>query len=348
MTNQEETPAADDVAESKQDEQIPAPKPDISETQEKAKAFLNKAGESVKSSAKRAGAGARAVWADPLMFVKRIDALLDWVHDALSEELFDIVSGWFSQLGYAGLVLSAVVGFVFYIVTAVRDKSFAMILYAGGFVLLLVIAQYAAHKFIGAVRTMTKSSPTRLTSRAFLRCVAVISEILGLLILARFAIVAWQDRSLVPILIGIGMCVLCEAIAFVAIHPALVSVSISEDASAGEEAIGIISFFVKAFVRVIPLVFGTGVLVGTLVLLFSIFDPSASNSEAIAFFGQIPGIKETFGFLSYTLHLPGAVALVLASALVPFVGYILFALYCLVIELLRSILSLPKLIEKRG
>jgi hypothetical protein len=349
MTENEEKPVADDDAPKvEQDEQVTTPKPDIAETRDKAKAFLNKAGKSVKGGAKRAGDGARAVWADPLMLVKRIDALLDWVHDALPAELFDVVSGWFSQVGYAGLFISAIVGIPYFLTRAIRLKSPAQLMYGAGFVLLLIIVQYAAHKFLGAVKTLTKSSPSRLTSKAFLRCVALISEMMGLLFLALLAVNAWQSWSFVPVFIGLGICVLCEALAYVAIHPSLVSVTISEDASAGEEAIGIISFFVKAFIRVIPLVFGTGVLVGTIALLLSIFNPSAADSEAIVLFCRIPGMRAIFELLSITLRVPGAAALVLASALVPFVGYILFALYCLVVEVLRSILSLPGLIEKRS
>ncbi|TFH17248.1 MAG: hypothetical protein E4H02_03380 [Lentisphaerales bacterium] len=294
--------------------------------------------EKVKTFAKNAGtwfrkvfgslfSGLKAVFSDPLICVRKLDGLLEWTRASFSAEWFDIMSRWAVKSGHVGLVTSAVVGLLFVITVAVRTTTLAPIFGGLGFILLLIVVQYTAEKFINAGVTLINSSPSVLTSRAFLQCIALIAEVGGLLFLIRCIVVAFKLKILAPFWMGLGTAVLCDSIAFVAIHPALANTSISERASAGEEAIGILSFFVKTFMRLVPIAFGTGVVVGVLALLGATLKLMVSSGTGLS-----AGIGQSMA----------SVQIIIWSALLPLVAYVSFAVFCLLVDLLRAVLSLNK------
>jgi hypothetical protein len=241
--------------------------------------------------------------------------------------MFLVISHLFARLGQASLVVAAIVGAIFATTTAIRAESLYPLLYGAGFVLLLAVVQYAAHKFLNAGERLIASAPSVLTSSAFLRCVALVGAASSILVFCGYLVFAIRAEAIDPFWIGLGLSILCVAIACVASHASLANIAIEANASAGEEAIGISSFFAKAFMRLVPILFGTGAALGTVALIISTVSQISSGEATEAAISQARTI--------------------VISGVLPFVAYIAFASFCLGIDLLRAILCIPKIAQQR-
>ena len=118
---------------------------------------------------------------------------------------------------------------------------------------------------------------------------------------------------------GLALWALCDAIAYIALHPSMVNIEVGAEVSAGEEAIGILSLAVKTIVRLVPMAFGIGAILGSIALIAATFTMIRSGDPTAAL---------------------SALRLITTCVLLPFFSYILFAFYHLLIDLLRSILVL--------
>ena len=111
-------------------------------------------------------------------------------------------------------------------------------------------------------------------------------------------------------------------------HPQMLNISISKNTNAGEEAIGLLSFFMKGILKLIPIAFGSGIIIGSTNLVIAIYkllsggDPILTNLEA-----YISGI------------------IIITSATIPFLAYIYFLIYYISIDIILSILMLPKKLD---
>ena len=297
--------------------------------EEKTQEMANKVGSFLKGGAQRTGTGVRLVWHDPLMFVKLLDRMIDWARRVIPQELFNVISRFLAKVGYISLLAAAPVGLVFGITSGIKNERFSIALAGFGFVLLMLIVQYTANKLLVAGETLTLASPTVMESDAFLRCVALISKISAIVVVISMTVMAIKMSDWQTFWTGVGICLVLIALSFIALHPALASTSVIErTSSVGEEAIGIISFFVKASMRLVPIVFGAVALAALVLLIsatFQQFRDRASMEEGMAI-GRM----------------------MLNTALLPLVAYVGFAFFCLQVELLRAILSIKGIAKKYG
>ncbi|MBN2301962.1 MAG: hypothetical protein JXN60_05540 [Lentisphaerae bacterium] len=289
-----------------------------------AKKAASTAGKALGTAGKKATDAVKSVHKDPLFTVRFLDKLLDWARSTFPANMFEGITDWFTRYGHTGIVLSAAVSLIFWIIASFRlgeNMGFwSAILRGVGYAILIVILQYTATKFLTAGQDLVKSSPSRLGSAAFLDCLALLTGIVGII----GFIVAIAHREWAAFFVGLGVWGLCDSISLVALHPSIANIIISKNTAAGEEAIGILSFLIKAVVRVVPIVFGVGSFVGLLVLTVStigVFPVSAGRN---------------------------ALNMIVACACLPFATYILFVLYHLIIDVLRAILVLPGKIDDAG
>lgn len=261
---------------------------------------------------------------EPRKSIHILDKILDWAKEKFPPETFEALSNWFAKYGHGGLVCAQVLAVVFFFLSAIVTRTWSWIFIGLGYAVLLIILQYTADKFLSAGDTLIKSSPSRLSSKAFLNCLALIAEALGIIVLVK-AIADWQ---LAGIIVGIGFWALCDAIAYIAINPSLANITIDENTAAGEEAIGILSFIVKAVVRIVPFAFGIGAIVGSVAIV--------AATLSVLFKGPA-------GLSPAVIH---PVKFVVFCACLPFASYVVFALYHLIIDVLRAILVIPGKIDK--
>jgi hypothetical protein len=257
---------------------------------------------------------------DPLKTVGLIDRILAWAKKTLPPEKFETLSGWFAKYGHVGLVCAQILTVLYWTIVAIGNRSWIWFFLGLGYAILLVILQYTADKFLSAGDTLIKSSPSRLSSEAFLNCLALIAVAAGV----GAIVMGIMTRSWVQFTEGLGFSAICISIAYIALNPSLANIKVSKETAAGEEAIGILSFVVKAVVRIVPFAFGLGSIVGSFALL-------------LATFGALKGSDGVSG---------NPMDLVIVCACLPFASYILFTVYHLIIDILRAILVIPGKLDK--
>jgi len=265
-----------------------------------------------------------------LLVVGWLEKVNEFAQQRLTETLLQFCTKWLSRLGHYGLMSAAALGFLLAAVYAIRFNTFTPFLLGLVWVLLVFVVQYTAVKFADAGATLIDSNPTSLSSKAFLDCLAFLSMIGGIVVLVVMTIQAIQSNAIYPFLIGLGIFVLLELLALLAYHPALVTVSVVRETTAGQEAIGIVTFFLKGLLKLVPIFFGVGVLIATVLLLIDFFKIFGEEYQAAMAWS---GANVKAGQILY-------------AGLLPFLSYIVFVLLYLVVDLIQAILSIPGKLDR--
>lgn len=270
---------------------------------------------------------------DPRKSVKIVETLLNWDRKVFPPAMFEKVVDWFAKAGFLGLIAAQILTAVFFVLAAIKltGAFWANIAYGIGAVAVLAILQFTADRFLSADRAMIEHSPSRMGSSAFLECVAVLSEIVGIgafiysIILARQGAATGAAVGWSMIWYGLGAWVLLDALAHIALNPSMVNLTIAGDVRAGDEALGILSFFGKAIVRMVPVAFGVSVIVGSVLLAWS-------------YVALIKDVDDQPG--------RGALTLICQGACLPLASYVFFAFYHLSLDLLWAILAVPRKLDE--
>ncbi len=265
---------------------------------------------------------------DYLFFVKLIEKILESIRKLLTPKLLGFFNKWLTILGHYSLLIASVLALLIGIIGAIRLESFMFFLTALVFSIFVLVIQYIADKFSHAGEILIKNNPTSLSSTAFLDSLGLLAMIGGIVALLVNLYFAIKSPSLNALLTGVGLFVFLEFVALIALNPELITVDVVKETTAGEEAIGILTVFLKKIMKLVPILFGLGVIIGTVMLLISSFNLFSNERMFFA-----PAKIEW----SYSL--------IISSGLLPLLSYILFVLFYLIIDIIRAILSLPRKID---
>jgi len=260
--------------------------------------------------------------------VRILEKFITWIRSKLTANLLELSIKWLSIIGHYALIASAAIGFLFFIIMAIRSNSFFAFLYGIAWILLVFVIQYTAYRFGPAGEKLIKNNPTKLASRAFLDCVAFLALLGGVIYFVMNLVESINRKNLTTFLVGLGVFVFLEFVALIAFNPETVSMEIVDEASAGEEAIGIVTFFLKKLLRLVPIAFGVGVVVFTIILFIDMFKLFGDQFRFAMNFGVKDGTQ------------------ILMFALLPFASYLAFVVYFLVVDVVRSILVIPGKLDK--
>jgi hypothetical protein len=263
-----------------------------------------------------------------LFGIKLVEKFIEFLRSLFSEKILAFMLKWAMVVGHFALIAAAVIGLLFAIIYAIRVNDFYAFLVGIAWFLLVFVVQYIAHRFSDAGENLIKNNPTRLASKAFLDCVAFLFVIAGLVVIIIHLIGLIRTGDFNTFLMGLGIFLFFEFIAMVSFNFKTVTIEIVKDTSAGQEAIGIVTFFIKGLMKLVPLFFGVGVAIGTIMLFvdsFGLFSDARISSAWIS--GNANGMS------------------ILTAGLLPFIAYIVFVLYYLVVDIVRAILSLPGKID---
>lgn len=260
--------------------------------------------------------------------INLLEKFIGFLRGLLTEKFLEFILKWAKIIGHYGLIAAAFLGVLFAIIFAIRTNDFYAFLMGIAWFFLVFVVQYIAHKFSDAGENLIRANPTSMASKVFLDCVAFLFVIGGLIVLVSHLIGLIRNGNLGIFLQGLGVFVLFEFIAIVSFNFKTVTIEIVRETTAGQEAIGIITFFIKGLMKLVPIFFGVGVAIGTIMLFV----------DSIGLFSnqRIHG-----AWLSGNAD----ASMILVAGLLPFFGYILFVLYYLVIDIIRAILSLPGKID---
>jgi|GEM_PF-1050591 len=294
----------------------------VSEAARKPEVDVNAAVATAWSFFQKVSALIKALSFDPLIPTRTLERFIAWVRKLLTPELFETISARFTRLGHAMLIATSALSLLYWVIASIKESTGIYLLFGLGFSALFIVLQYTAHKFLNAGKTLVLAAKSHMGSAAFLDCVALLSGIAGIAIFIKF--LTFEDWN--HFWAGLGYWFICDLIAYVSLNPSMLNIHISENTGAGEEAIGIISFFVKAFMRIVPIAFGTGVTLG-FILCFSetclLLKEGGNTSQA----SDILARAAFFGCL-------------------PFIGYVIFVIYHLTIDILKAILVIPAKLDQ--
>jgi hypothetical protein len=267
-----------------------------------------------------------------LFGVRILEKVYNWLEGLLSVKVLDFSTTWAGRIGHWALVAAACLGFLYSLIFAIRINKFDSFLIGIGWFLLVFVIQFTAHRFLGAGKSLIANNPSRLSSRAFLECVAFLAAILGVVVLINSIITAVRAGSLFPFLSGLGAFVFLEFLAMVTFHPQTITTEIVAETSAGQEALGIITYVLKAVMRLVPIIFGLGVLIFSIYLLI----------DGFGLFGN--DMRTASSWMKIQMRGPQ----ILTYAILPFLSYIVFVLFYLAVDIIRSILVVPEKLDKLG
>lgn len=260
---------------------------------------------------------------DSMPHLRMVRSLLERLREWVSRDLLDSVDRWAKATGSIALLLAAVLLVVAFLVVGIRGEDAGLIV--GGLVgipLVTILAHFIGAMFMDAGRSLLRESPSALSSASFLTCfglAAFVGSILALLGGIAGTIVG-NATALVG---GLAVAVVLVYIGGLALSPESINVDVVGEASAGEEAIGILMFLFKLPLRLVPFVFGVGLVVG----LFASGLLLWKSMTAEPFLAAMTAVPTATG--------------VFAVAVFPFLAYVVFLLLYLQVDLLRAVLVIP-------
>lgn len=270
-----------------------------------------------------------------------VNFLLDGMRRILTEKFLGGVITVLTRSGHTLVLVGAMLGLIYSVVLAVRENSFTYFGAGLGLTLWVAILQYVALRFLNANEALVRNSPSRVGSAALLDCLALILLVGAVLGLVGGIVVAIRSGEFLPFVGAVFVAAMMLLGAGSALNPKLANVRI-EESSAGEEAIGLASFFGKVSLALLPLLFAITALAGVLVIVVAFFssgDRTGAGAVVQAFMSDIgPG----------GLNDPGlaGVALLVLACLFPLFAYLGFLFLYLSLDLMRAVLEVPRKLDR--
>ncbi|HOO51800.1 MAG TPA: hypothetical protein PLK94_10985, partial [Alphaproteobacteria bacterium] len=103
----------------------------------------------------------------PQAGVKVLDKFLKFIRSILSEELFDKIAETSVKYGHMAISASQILVVLFGIRASIRTGNWRFTIYSLMGVLIFMVLQYTAHKFLNAGHSLINSSPSKLSSETY-------------------------------------------------------------------------------------------------------------------------------------------------------------------------------------
>jgi len=283
------------------------------------------------------------------------DILLDALRAQFRAQFVDSTTKIFVTCGHYCLYLAMLASLGVTLTLAVKTGLLDPLLHGAVWLLALAVLQYAAGRFCVALDRLSRTTPGNVSTSVFLDSFALLNVVAGLAILLGSAVLAVRSDAYSLILAGLVLFIVCEYLAVVSLNPQTLGISVVSEAPAGEEAIGVLSFLLKAVLRLAPVAFGAGVLCGTLWLLsacYLLLMPPEGRDAVLALLGpeRLAGLEAGVDPAATPKMLeiwPAQVAAstatrwILGFAALPFLAYVFFLLFHLFLDVIRAVLSIP-------
>lgn len=235
------------------------------------------------------------------------------------------ISGVAGKAGVYSLYAAAAFVLLGGIVATIRGgmvRSFAI---AALVSFLVLVAQYVAQRLIGACDVAIQSNKSVLSSLAIPHCAFVVSAAAAI----GGALSLWwaaAELGEVKLFLG-GVAVLAVGAfaAIVAIQPSGVSVDVNPDCRVGEEAVGVLTFLLKVFLRCAPIAFAAAVGFATFDAASVVLDILRGREDGLFLFRRI---TTAIGYL-------------FAAASIPLAAYMTMLVYYLTLDVISAIVSIP-------
>lgn len=255
-----------------------------------------------------------------------IDIFLGKLRNGYLLNFFESNQKALTQYGLYGLYLSALVGLIMSVTIPIKYDAIeweTSLTYGFGFSFLCTFAHYIAVKFLPNIDSILSSTPSLMSSNSFLDVFAVLFFISGICFLLGGIGMAISKESFEEFIYGLFGFIFCEYLLALCLKPELLNISIQKNTSSAQELLGVVSFFFKSALKLVPIIFGTTIIFGLLSLLGMPF--------------------EKFYYVSEITDFVSGIGYIYIGALAPIFGYMMFLLYYFIIDIIMAVLSLSKL-----
>lgn len=259
-----------------------------------------------------------------------ISKIIESVKKVLSLDLFELLKKWLIILGDYGLYVSAVIVIIIGLIASIRMESFKSFLYTLGFAIVFIIVQYISSKFNVINESLIESNETYMTSSGFTEVIGIFSLIVGIVYFFVELYLAIKLPKFLPFAQGLGIFIVFTLISLISFNPSLISVKSVKKNSAGEEAIGILGFFIKLSVKLIPFIYGVGIVYVLIMLIIHSAGMFGDRFKMMISWGRV-----------YT-----DMGKLLFFGVLPFLAYLSFVLNFLLLDIMKSILVIPDKLDK--
>lgn len=231
---------------------------------------------------------------------------------------------------YVCILLNA----VFCFILAIKLKSVELGLASLAVVIMGLGLQYAAVKFCYALRDLLRAAKFPMSSRSFFDAMSVTFATVGVTQFIHFSVQAIHQESLLPLVFGIAIFLVCFRTSVDALFPEAMGYTFNKETRLGHEALSITSYFLLVPVRSVAALFSGGVAISTLGVLF-------------AFFLLFSEFEKLHRFdVSYAIVVWGISSAVGNIGMIaPALGYIYFVFAIVLVDVLRSILEVPQKLD---
>ncbi|MDX1631504.1 MAG: DUF4339 domain-containing protein [Thermoanaerobaculia bacterium] len=260
--------------------------------------------------------------------LRMVRSLLVRLRDWISADLLDTVDRWAKAVGSIALLVAALFLLLGFLIVGIRGENTGLIV--GGLLgvpIVTILAHFIGAMFLDAGRSLLRESPSALSSPSFLTCFGL-AAFVGSVLTVLGGIVGAIAGDPTALLAGLALAVVLLYAGGVALSPESIHVDVEGEASAGEEAIGVLMFLFKLPLRLVPLAFGAGLVVGffaSAILLWK----SMTAEPCLAQMTAIPTATGVFGV-----------------AVLPFLAWVVFLLLYLQVDILRAILVIPGKLDR--
>jgi len=237
-------------------------------------------------------------------------------------------------LAMVGVYATLAAGAIFSVnmmILAIKANKMDLLFQGLAGVLVAVVLHYIAAKHANAGHALMQQTAYRVSTSSFMDCMGLIAVLvaIGVVVMGVFLSVRFESAGpLWPALIG-GF--LTAHLAVFCLNPeqTLNILCMPEGASAGETALGVLTFVCRSVLAMGPIALGFGALIGTVWMLV--------------------------GTLMTIMHKPGGMEnfqngtnLVCGAALAPFLLYLSYLLYMLGVDLYLAIFQIAKNTDRGG
>jgi hypothetical protein len=238
---------------------------------------------------------------------------------------------WFARAGSFLFLLGAVLTLIWSIIAAIRLNNAALLGTGLVAVLVLAILQFVSQRFLAAGQELVANSPTGVNSTAMMDSLGLLLFVAAFGALAAGIVAAIRGNDLSALIGGAASAVGLIALSAICLSPGIVNVNVRKS-SAGEEAMGLLSFFLKANLLTVPIVYFIFGVLGCLLVLASLFVPLPTG-EALG--GVLPNA------VANVLGSSVGASFLVVGGLAPMIAYFWFLLLYLFVDVIQAIVSLP-------
>ncbi len=259
-----------------------------------------------------------------------VENILNSIKKTLNENVFEFLKKWSIMVGDYGLYIGAVIVVLVGIIASIRLETITSFLYSIGFGISFIIIQYIASRFNEINEKLISKNETYMTSSGFTDAVGIFSIIVGFGYFFVYFYTAIKLPEFMPFLEGLAIFIVFMLISIISFNPSLVTLKSVKSNTAGEEAIGIISFFIKLLLKLVPFIYGVGVALYILFILIHLKDIFGSS------FRMVIAWKNIYNDM----------ILLFVFGISPFIAYVYFVFNFLIIDIIKSILLIPQKLDK--